>query len=74
MSLRFWSTSVDSPSAPTAEPSLTHRTLGCTTLLVDRLLSFRNAFVSFQIPLPSELSVALLTLHLVARLVPSLLL
>ena len=74
MSLRFWSTSVDSLSALTVEPSLAYRTLGCATLLVDRLLSFRNAFVSFQISFPSELSVALFTLHLIARLALSLLL
>ena len=49
VSLRFWSTSVDSLSALTAEPSLAYRTLGCAMLLVDRLLSFSNAFVSFQI-------------------------
>ena len=51
MSLRGWCTSVHSHSTVAAEPSLTWRTLSC------RLLSFRDAFVSF--PVPSELSAAI---------------
>ena len=60
-----------SPSAD--KPSLASRTLDWTTLFTYGLSPLRGAFVSLPITFPSELSQALLTLDLVALVLPLLL-